>query len=107
MTPIERLRELVVNEREIDPPPLDFLLFEVDGDRGTEVGILYPDPEMESYDAHCAECREEILVFGCRVDEPALSRYLAGAVSPTKFARIRAGWRESIGLDLRKVRFVE
>jgi len=37
--------------------------------------------------------------------EPPTRRYLVVYVGPRKFARIVAGWRESTGMDLRRVRF--
>ena len=107
MTRIEALKEYV----ETDPAPnhTGYLLFEVPHIETGEmmVGVLYCDPDAEYLDAHCEQCRDEILPFCFRGDTEDLPKYLVVSVGQTKFDRIRAGWRDSGGMDLKRVRFVE
>lgn len=103
MTALEALRADV----EAEWPGTPYMLFESTSlDTGEpQVGVILRDDEAELIDAHCEECRDEVLPFGCLGPSAELPRYLMVYVGPTKFARIQAGWRESTGMDLRRVRF--
>jgi hypothetical protein len=79
---------------------IDWLLFELDD--GTP-GILASAEDVERLDEHCAECRDALLPFKVPVHEKKGQSYLSLLVGPTKFSRIRSGWRDSSGLSLRRV----
>jgi len=105
-TQIEALRAYV----EADPEPdyTGYLLFEYHHQDVGEmmVGVLYCDPSADDLDDHCDQCRDEILPLCLRGTSEALPKYLVVNVGERKFARIKAGWRDSIGLNLHRVRFV-
>lgn len=103
---IEALRAYV--EADPEPSHTDYLLFEVPHLETGEmqVGVIYCDDGADYLDDHCAQCRDEVLPFGLRGDTEELPSYLVVSVGPRKFARIKAGWRDSEGMDLKRVRFV-
>ena len=80
----------------------EYLLFEY----GDDVGVIFCDEESEMNDLHCDLCKKDIVPFRV-VGSGNLSSYITISVGPTKFERIKNGWRESDGLDLNKVRFVK
>lgn len=79
----------------------EYLLFEHDDD----VGVIYCDEESEISDLHCDLCKKDIFPFKV-VGTEKLPAYLIVSVGPTKFERIKNGWRDSDGLDLNKVRLL-
>lgn len=103
MTALEALRAHV----EAEHPGTPYLLFQSTHlDTGVfQVGVILCDVEAAQMDAHCNQCRDEVLPLACVGPSAELPRYLAVYVGPRKFARIQAGWRESTGMDLRRVRF--
>ena len=106
LTAVEALRALVEADEGGDATD-GYLLFEVPHlDTGEmQVGVIYCAPDAEFLDEHCAQCRDEILPLGCHGPSDELPRYLVVYVGRRKFDRIVAGWRESTGMDLRRVRF--
>lgn len=107
MNRIEALRAYI--EADPEPSHLDYLLFEVPHLETGEmqVGVLYCDDRADYLDDHCAQCRDEVLPLALRGDTEELPAYLVVSVGPRKFARIKAGWRDSEGMDLKRVRFVQ
>jgi hypothetical protein len=103
MTQIESLRVYI----DSDPEHPNYLLFTVpSADTGeTQVGVIYCDPSADSLDDHCAQCRDEILPFGFRGPSEEIPKCLVVSVGEQKFARIKAGWRDSNGLNLNRVTF--
>lgn len=106
MSRIEALRAYV--EADPEPSHTDYLLFEAPHLKTGEmqVGVIYCDDGADHLDDHCAQCRDEVLPFGLRGDTEELPVFLVVSVGPRKFARIKAGWRNSEGIDLKRVRFV-
>lgn len=104
MSKIEILRAYV----EANPEHMSYLLFEVPHIRTNEmlVGVIYCDDLTDPLDNHCDKCRDKISPFLVKGEIEGLDHYLIASVGPTKFERIRAGWRDSNGLDLRLARFV-
>lgn len=100
MKPTDKLRKFF--KEKTDPEIVDFMLFEIDNN----LGVIYSDPNVEHLDNHCDQCRDEILVLKFRGPDEELPSYLDVSVGPTKFARIKSGWRESEGLDLKRVKFI-
>lgn len=100
MSPLEVLRGLI-NSR--GSKVLDHLVFRLDG----ELGVIYCTADAEDADQHCDECRDELTLFRPRGPSPELPHYYLAIIGPTKFARIRAGWRDTLGLDLRTVEFLD
>lgn len=91
----------------LDPEITEMMFFETKDLAGNDrVGVLYCDPDVERLDQHCDQCQDEVLGFKLRLKLEGLSSYLSVGVGPTKYARIRAGWRDSQGIDLRTMRFV-
>lgn len=87
---------------------LDFLLFEISNieNNSLTLGVIYCDSELESADLHCEQCKNEILPIRVQGPNHQIPNYLTAYVGPTKFSRIKSGWRNSEGLDLNKVRFL-
>ena len=85
------------------PEITEYRLFECEG----HLGILYCDPGADYLDDHCDQCRDDILPFGCRGPSEELPKFLTVSVGERKFARIKAGWRDSGGMDLNRVKFIQ
>jgi len=74
----------------------DIMLYQKDDN---VIGIIYCTSSMEENDNHCEQCKNELLCFKFR--EPELPEgFLSSMVGPTKFERIRSGYRAFEGLDL-------
>lgn len=107
MSRIDRLRAYMRDV--LDPAITQLLFFEHTNDEGKEmVGVIFCDldPGSDRLDLHCERCRDEIMPFVIHGPDDELADYIMVSVGPKKYARIEAGWRESNGLDLRRVRFV-
>lgn len=94
------LQELIDSQ---DSDVLDHLVFR----RGDELGVIYCTEDAEDADEHCDQCRDELTVFRPRGPSPDLPHYYLAVIGPTKFARIRAGWRDTLAFDLNRVEFCE
>jgi len=80
----------------------EYLLFEHNDD----VGVIFCDEESEPFDFHCEDCISDVSPYRIKGSKELLT-YLIISVGPTKFNRIKNGWRDSTGIDLNKVRFTD
>lgn len=97
---IRVLRELIATQ---NSEVLAHLVFRLDG----ELGVIYCTADAEDADQHCDGCKDELTVFRPRGPSPELPHYYLAVIGPTKFARIRAGWRDTLGLNLNSVEFLD
>jgi hypothetical protein len=76
----------------------DFIFFAYED----TIGILYSNPALSS--AHdCNQCQDEILAFALRGPSKDIPRYFSVGVEAAIFAKIKSGWRDSKGFNLKKV----
>ncbi len=68
----------------------------------TYVCLQYSNPDLSS--AHdCNQCQDEILAFALRGPSKDIPRYFSVGVEASIFAKIKSGWRDSKGFNLKKV----
>jgi len=80
----------------------EYYIFRTENLEGKEqFGVIMLSQDVEHLDEHCDKCRDEILGFKIPGPEE-VPKYLWILVGPTKFARIKSGWRDSRGVDLRR-----
>lgn len=92
----DTLKKVIDLECSYDEDVEEFFIYQ----KEDQIGIINCVKSMEETDNHCEQCKNELLCFRFRstiLDPPYI---LLSTVGPTKFERIRSGYRAFEGLDL-------